>query len=131
MLITQPRVDIDIGRSLLLGHFAETPFKQRQNSLQKTYHFTCECQACLENWPLYEDLNHGFENSEYGELSIEFSIAMESEDYWKGLDILRKRMVIISDNLQEPHRLFVENRVAYMQCLRQCYGNLFFMPKIK
>ena len=125
---------IEIGEEICHiyhGHYSETPLEERQASLQKTYHFTCNCEACFENWPLYEDLDHGFDNNEYKKLTNEFNSAVGIEDYWKGLDIARKKLVLISDNLKDPHQLFVVNRIAYMVCLRQCYGNLLYVPTIK
>ena len=113
------------------GNYAETPLDQRQESLKNTYHFSCSCQACLENWPMYADLEGDFINDEYEALSHEFKNAMDEKDYWRGLDLIRKRLFLVCDHLQEPHQLFVENRVAYMECLRHCYGNLFYSPSIK
>ena len=64
-------------------------------------------------------------------MSDELKSAMDTQDYWKGLDLARKRLSLVCDHLREPHQLFVENQVAYMECLRQCYGNLFYVPSIK
>ncbi|XP_057322013.1 SET and MYND domain-containing protein 4-like [Microplitis mediator] len=34
-------------------HYAITSKAKRQQKLLQQYHFTCSCQACAENWPLY------------------------------------------------------------------------------
>ena len=80
---------------------------------------------------MYGELDGDFANDDYEALTNELQIAMDAHDYWTGLDVARKRMVLVSDHLQEPHQLFVENRVAYMECMRQCYGNSFYSPTIK
>ena len=125
---------IEIGEEICHiyhGYFAETPLDERRESLFDKYHFLCTCQACHENWPMYEGLDGDFANDDYEALNNEFKSAMDAHDYWTGLDVARKRMVMVCDHLQEPHQLFVENRVAYMECMRQCYGNSFYLPTIK
>ena len=62
---------------------------------------------------------------------MNMQISRCAHDYWTGLDVARKRMVMECDHLQEPHQLFVETRVAYMECMRHCYGNSFYLPTIK
>ena len=49
----------------------------------------------------------------------------------KGLDIMTKRLTIISDNLQEPHQLFIQDRAAFIECLWQCYANKIFQTHSK
>ena len=49
----------------------------------------------------------------------------------KGLDIMTKRLTIISDNLQEPHQLFIQDRAAFIECLWQCYANKTFLTHSK
>ena len=49
----------------------------------------------------------------------------------KGLDIMTKRLTIISDNLQEPHQLFIQDRAAFIECLWQCYANKTYQTHSK
>lgn len=30
---------------------------ERQETLKQRYYFTCQCEACIEDWPLYSELN--------------------------------------------------------------------------
>lgn len=36
--------------------FTRSPKQERQSTLFKQYWFSCECKACVENWPLVEEL---------------------------------------------------------------------------
>ena len=44
----------------------------------------------------------------------------------KGLEVMIKRLAIISDNLKEPHQLFIQDRAAFSECLWQCYATKTF-----
>ncbi|XP_049820348.1 SET and MYND domain-containing protein DDB_G0273589-like isoform X2 [Aethina tumida] len=37
--------------------FTLDPLETRQNTLRQSYLFNCTCQACTENWPLYENMS--------------------------------------------------------------------------
>lgn len=37
-------------------HHAVTPKPERQTEIKEQYFFDCMCEACLSDWPLYQDL---------------------------------------------------------------------------
>ena len=125
---------IEIGEEIChiyQGHFADTSLEKRNNLMEKFFHFKCTCQACEENWPLYDELEDEFENEEYESLTSELQNVFDAADYQKALKVMHKKLKLICDNLQEPHKLFIKDRAAYLECLWQCYGNLLYQPKRK
>lgn len=38
--------------------FATTKKFERQQTLQERYWFTCECEACINNWPTVDEMNN-------------------------------------------------------------------------
>lgn len=38
-------------------HYATQDKEERQQSLMRQYYFQCECEACIGNWPLYNDIS--------------------------------------------------------------------------
>ena len=111
------------------GHFADTPLAKRQQLMKEIYHFTCACTACTQNYPLYEDLKDDFTNEEYLSLTGEEKNAIEDQNYFKALQIMERKLQIVSDHIQEPHKLFTVDRAVFTQCLLQCYGNKPFIVK--
>ena len=129
--ITVATKRIQIGEEvchIYQGHFADTPIDKRKELMQKYFHFTCKCKACEENWPTFDKLEEDFENEEYKELTTQLQIAFEDADYQKALAVMQKKLSLICDHLQEPHKLYVRERAAYLECLSQCYGNLHYQP---
>ena len=125
---------IEIGEEIChiyQGHFADTPLEERNKLMQDFFHFTCKCQACVENWPLYDELDDKFDNEEYESLTAELQTAFDAADYQKALQVMHKKLKLVCDNLQEPHKLYIKDRAAYLECLWQCYGNLLYQPKRK
>ncbi|XP_055597177.1 SET and MYND domain-containing protein 4 [Uranotaenia lowii] len=37
--------------------FTQVPREERRATLEKQYKFTCNCKACVQNWPLFTDLD--------------------------------------------------------------------------
>lgn len=37
--------------------FTQEPKEERQAKLLQQYHFTCMCQACMENWPMFKEMD--------------------------------------------------------------------------
>ena len=107
--------------------FTDTALEKRKKILQDFFHFTCTCRACIENFPIYDKLEKDFENADYAALTTEAQSCFDSQDYRKGMDIMIKRLTLISDNLKEPHQLYIKDRAAFLECLWQCYGNRTFL----
>ena len=38
-------------------HYAVMPKEERQRKLYNQYYFTCACQSCNSNWPVYSSLS--------------------------------------------------------------------------
>lgn len=113
------------------GHFADTLLEKRKQLMGDYFHFICNCLACTQNYPLYSQLDKTFDNEEYFSLTSAAQDAFSTQNYTKGLDIMTKRLTIISDNLQEPHQLFIQDRAAFIECLWQCYANKIFQTHSK
>ena len=111
------------------GHFADTSLEKRQKILQDFFHFKCTCKACQDNYPIYENLSEELESPEYIALATEAQGAFDSEDYDLAMHVLIKRLKILSDNVQEPHKFLIRDRAAFLEALWQCYGNKTFIVK--
>ena len=48
------------------------------------FHFTCNCLACTQNYPLYSQLDKTFDNEEYFSLTGAAQNAFSTQDYIKG-----------------------------------------------
>ncbi len=109
------------------GHFADTPLPKRRQLMQNFFHFTCQCLACTEDYPVYEDLPATFDNSNYALLCTQVQNAIDLKDYKQAMFFLMKKLSLISDALEEPHQLFVKDRAAFLECLWQCYSNKTYL----
>lgn len=37
--------------------YSQNPVKDRKSTLKDQYWFDCNCHACTDNWPLYDEMN--------------------------------------------------------------------------
>lgn len=37
--------------------YSQNPIQERKNTLKEQYWFDCMCHACIDNWPLYDEMN--------------------------------------------------------------------------
>ena len=108
-------------------HFADTPFEKRQKEMFKNYHFKCACLACMENYPIYEELPEEFSNDEYNEATEKAMFAYQAKDFKKASKYLAMKLKIASENLHEPHQVFIRDRAAFIQCIWQQYGTKTYL----
>ena len=48
-------------------HYAVMPKEERQRKLYNQYYFTCACQSCNSNWPVYSSLSQVSKSRKYPE----------------------------------------------------------------
>lgn len=37
--------------------YSQNSREERQSKMKKFYWFDCQCEACVENWPVFADMN--------------------------------------------------------------------------
>ena len=40
-------------------HYSELPTQERREWLRETFQFSCSCTACLQSWPVFDQLQAG------------------------------------------------------------------------
>ena len=146
--VTVAARDIEEGEEITqiyLGHFGDTEREKRQRLLMERYHFQCQCEACEQNFASAQEcvercktfaetpnellkkclslgeLAELDKRNEYLKNQVEKALVVGSLD--KAVEITNKRVKLISENLKEPHILYLMARMSltnYMWCL---HGN--------
>lgn len=60
--------------------FATTTKYERQQTLQERYWFTCECDACTNNWPTLDELNNAYIRLRCTNIKCHGFIALDSNN---------------------------------------------------
>ena len=63
------------------GHFADTLLEKRKQLMEEFFHFTCNCMACIQNYPQYKNLEKTFDNQEYYSLTQAAQDAFSTKGY--------------------------------------------------
>jgi hypothetical protein len=118
-------INIDYG----FDFYANTKeIRQKRSSGQ--YHFSCQCQACDCNWPIYNDMvtkqrvwkitmtpDLVAESDRY---SANYKLGMEHLirlDIVKALPLFKDYLIIMNELVEHPDPRYIDCEEAYKQCL--------------
>merc|ERR1719412_107817 len=118
-------VNIDYG----FDFYANTKeMRQKRSSTQ--YHFTCQCQACHNNWPIYNDMAT---KQRVWKLAMTQELAAESDkqtgfyqlgmehlirlDIAKACPLFKDYLIIMNELIEHPDPRYIDCEEAYKQCL--------------
>ncbi|KAH1009620.1 SET and MYND domain-containing protein 4 [Dendroctonus ponderosae] len=120
-LVLKAARNIKSGESCTLTYrnfnFAEYPKLVRSHQLWKLYQFTCTCEACENNWPIFECLNSG-DVEKYQKLveQIKTALSPASLDVGGILKILLKKVKEFSAS--EPTKVDVNVKRIFCDLLK-------------
>jgi len=118
------------------GHFGDTVLDKRQKLLCDRYRFTCQCEACTEDWPLTASLldqSTTFSDAPTNLLKQRDCVNCEALDaknellrdrveaelgrgrVSSAISLTCDRVRLSSDNLKRPHVLHIMGRLALVQ----------------
>jgi hypothetical protein len=101
---------------------------ERQKKLDEQYHFQCQCQPCIEEWPTYDRLSDG--TGEKNIISKQFDEAfkrlIEGEKPLKtDLHIFEEFLAQCDEQMQGNNcikgKVYNNAQEAYKQCLNYFY----------
>lgn len=112
-------------------HHATHNREERHSHLKSQYHFTCQCIACAENWPLYVNLPDknpaylpGANISMINESSKKFREILykiiqdhSTENVGEWLDFLYSYIKLLQESIKRPWKEYSECQEAMKQCL--------------
>merc|ERR1712038_1780478 len=120
-------VNIDYG----FDFYANTKeIRQKRSSVQ--YHFSCQCQACDNNWPIYNDMvtkqrvwkvqtmmtpdlvAESDRHSANYQLGMEHLVRL---DIVKALPLFKDYLIIMNELVEHPDPRYIDCEEAYKQCL--------------
>ena len=108
-------------------HYSEVPKETRQDWLLKNFFFNCNCQACSNDWPIYDHLPT-LVNVEamykLREIERAISVALSKGDLDLASLLHFKDVSILEKEVDEPHILFVSLRNSLQFCLWRKYAQL-------
>ena len=90
---------IYITLTIYKGHFADTLLEKRKQLMGDYFHFICNCLACTQNYPLYDQLDKTFDNEEY---SSQLNIPLSHEMYTR-FDAAMNRVGTNTHTAQKPY----------------------------
>lgn len=98
-------------------NFAEYPKLVRSHQLWKLYQFTCTCEACENNWPIFECLNSG-DVEKYQKLveQIKTALSPSSLDVAGILKVLLKK--VKESSASEPTKADVNVKRIFCDLLK-------------
>lgn len=110
--------------------FYANPLERRQKRATSQYHFTCQCAACVQNWPVYNELmtkQRRWKVQMTNELAEEaerqamcYQVAMEHLirlDIPRALPLFRDYLLLINELVEHPDPRYIDCEEAYKQCL--------------
>ena len=102
----------------------------RQKRSTGQYHFACQCQACTNNWPIYNDIackQRVWKVAMTQELASEsdrqssmYQIGMEHLirlDIPKALPLFKDYLIIMNELVEHPDPRYIDCEEAFKQCL--------------
>ena len=121
-------VNIDYG----FDFYANTKEKRQQRA-NNQYHFVCKCVACVNNWPVYNDIMGKPRQFKCEEDKITNELADEMDrqghryqlamdhlirlDIPKALPLFRDYLLSMNQIIEHPDQRYVDCEEAYKQCL--------------
>jgi hypothetical protein len=118
-------INIDYGFDFY-GNVKET----RQKRASTQYHFSCQCMACQNNWPVYNEM---LTNPRRWKVSMDQNIIAEADrqtmcyqagmehlmrlDILRALPLFRDFLLVINELVEHPDPRYIDCEEAYKQCL--------------
>jgi len=97
--------------------FSELGVSARKQFLRENFLFSCECEACEEEWPTYSQLPASSPSQKVADKLCEYEMdnmeAMGKGEIDKALSFHCKEISLIQNNLSEPHQLLVNVKRSY------------------
>jgi len=101
-------------------HFSDMKAGERRQWMEENFLFSCECQACEDEWPTYNSLPTCRPSEKVAdklvELEVENMTALEQGNVDKAILSHCKEISLIQANLSEPHQLSVTVRSSFQHC---------------
>jgi hypothetical protein len=102
----------------------------RQKRATSQYHFTCQCTACTDNWPVYNEMvnkQRRWKIAMTQELMDEadkqtglYQVGMEHLirlDVGRALPLFKDFLLILNELVEHPDPRYIDCEEAYKQCL--------------
>jgi len=101
-------------------HFSDMKAKARKEWMEENFLFSCECKACEEDWPIYNDMPTTRPSDRVSDKLVELEMdnltALEQGNVEKAILSHCKEISLIQANLSEPHQLSVTVRSSFQHC---------------
>ena len=133
---------------IYFGHFGNTNREKRQAHLLQTYHFSCDCAACKNDYPKTEQffeatktfagtpkeyLVKPISEKELENLDVQNAKLQQMTEYalsknmlYRALETTKKRVGLICGHLKQPHTLHMMGRCSIVNYMLYMYGNQSF-----
>jgi hypothetical protein len=105
---------------------------ERQNKLNEQYHFQCQCQPCIEQWPNYDQLSEGTgeQNVTSKQFDEAFKRLIEGEKPVKeDLNIYEEFIAQCDEQMKGTKtikgKVYNNAQEAYKQCLNFFYHSMY------
>jgi hypothetical protein len=118
-------INIDYG----FDFYANTR-EERQRRANQQYFFDCQCQACCENWPQYNELLGRQRqmrvrvtqelSEELGRQMAAYKIGMDfllKLDITTAMPIFKNYLMVMNEVVEHPDPRYIDCEEAYKQCL--------------
>lgn len=101
-------------------HFSEMDSKNRLGWIEENYKFKCQCRACEEEWPTFDQLPGEFPTGEaYTQMMFLEKVnsqALVDGKLEMAIEGHKKEMSLIQENVTEPHQLLATMRNSFQYC---------------
>ena len=139
---------------IYVGHYGDTTKEKRQELLQRKFHFQCCCLACEQDYPSAEECLNLYKtfaetppeglkkiiskdeldvlDKQNDILHSKVEIALQKGLVQTAINLTLERIKLISDNLKEPHVLYLMSRMSLVNYMWYIHGNKsrWFRPEI-